>query len=133
MRFFRVKNPKKNFFCALCRAPRSLTHSRHLSAANFAQIGVLTAFLTWVMFQWMEWKTLGSFFIIWAAFEFTRKTLYRKELKCPYCGFDATWYRKDVKIARRQVEDFVKNNPQAKVFRQREEDSTNYIYPHNLQ
>lgn len=116
MRFFRVKNPKKNFFCALCRAPRSLTQGRHLTRENFLQISVLTVFLTWALFSWLEWKTLGSFFIIWAGFEFTRKALYRRELKCPYCGFDATWYRKDVRIARRQVEDFVKSNPQARVY-----------------
>lgn len=122
MRFFRVKNPKKSFFCALCRAPRTMVNVRHMSAMNFLQVGVLTAFLTWSLFSYLEWKTLGSFFIIWAVFEFTRKSLYRKELKCPYCGFDATWYRKDVRIARQHVEEFVKNNPQAKVFRPREED-----------
>lgn len=126
MRFFRAKNPKKNFFCALCRAPRSLTLERHLSSINFVQIAVLTVFLTWALFQWLEWKTLGSFFIIWAGFEFVRKTLYRKELKCQYCGFDATWYKKDVRIARRQVEEFVKSNPQAKVFRQSEDGPTYY-------
>ena len=28
------------------------------------------------------------------------------ELPCPHCGFDATWYKRDVKVARRQVLDF---------------------------
>ena len=128
MRFFKVHNHKKSFFCALCRAPRTTSNARHLNASNYFQIAVLTAFLTWTMFEWFEWKTLGSFFIIWAGFEFTRKVLYRKELKCPYCGFDATWYRKDVRIARRQVEDFVKDNPQAKVYRSARVDEDDQVY-----
>lgn len=121
MRFFKTKNPQRNFFCALCRAPRGLRYGRHLTQANYLQIVVLTAFTVWALFPLVEWKSLSSLFIYWAAFEATRKTLYRKELKCPYCGFDATWYRKDVRIARRQVEDFVKENPQAKVFRPKDE------------
>lgn len=28
---------------------------------------------------------------------------YRKEIPCPHCGFDASWYKKDVKVARRLV------------------------------
>ena len=127
MRLFKTKNPQKNFFCALCRAPRSTHNPRHLGVNNYLQITMLTAVLTWAFFPWLEWKTLGSFFIIWAGFEFTRKVLYRKELKCPFCGFDATWYRKDVRIARRQVEDFVKENPQAKVFRPRQ-DRENFFH-----
>ena len=31
---------------------------------------------------------------------------YRKEIPCPHCGFDASWYKKDVKIARRLVKEF---------------------------
>ena len=122
MSLFSVKSHKKNIFCALCRVPRTLTRARHLGPHNYLQIAVMTAFATWTLFDWLEWKTLGVYFIIWAGFEFTRKVAYRKELKCPSCGFDATWYRKDVRIARKQVEDFVKDNPQAKVFRPRDED-----------
>ena len=40
------------------------------------------------------------------------KLLYRKEIACPYCGFDATWYRRDVKKANELVKDFwLKNYP----------------------
>jgi len=128
MRFFKVKSPRKNIFCALCRAPRTLNKARHLNINNYLQMVVLTAFATWALFPLLAFKTLGAFFIIWAGFEFTRKTQYRKELKCPYCGFDATWYRKDVRIARKQVEEFVKDNPQAKVFRPRDEESDKYFH-----
>jgi hypothetical protein len=118
MRFVRKKNPVRHFFCALCRAPRDMRYGRHLSQHHYVQIAVFTAFTTWALFPWLEWKSLGVVFIYWGALEIIRKSLYRKELKCPYCGFDATWYRRDVRVARKQVEEFVKDNPDARVFMQ---------------
>ncbi len=117
MRVFKVKKPKTSFFCALCRAPRQLTYQRHLGTHHYVQIVATTVFLTWALFPYLQFKTLGLVFPLWGAFEFTRKLLYRKELPCPYCGFDATWYRKDVRIARRQVEEFFRENPAAAQFR----------------
>ena len=32
-----------------------------------------------------------------------------------YCGFDPTWYKKDVTLARRKVEEFLKQNPESPV------------------
>lgn len=117
MRFFQVKNPHASFFCACCRAPRALRYQRMTSGANLIQIAVLTSFLTWALFPWFQWKTVGSFFVLWAGFESIRKMLYRRELPCPYCGFDATWYRRDVRVARQQVETFLKEHPDSPVFR----------------
>lgn len=34
------------------------------------------------------------------------KILYRRELPCPHCGFDPTWYKKDIKLARRKIAEF---------------------------
>jgi hypothetical protein len=44
--------------------------------------------------------------IIWGLFEAAHKLLFRKEIPCPYCGFDATWYKRDVKLARKAVKEF---------------------------
>jgi len=44
--------------------------------------------------------------VVWAAFEAIYKIFFRKEIPCPHCGFDATWYKKDVKVSRRLVEEF---------------------------
>jgi hypothetical protein len=55
--------------------------------------------------------------IIWGLFESIHKSLYRKDLKCPYCGFDPKWYKKDVKLARQKVEEFLKQNPDSPVHR----------------
>ena len=55
-------------------------------------------------------KSLCMIFPAWMIMEVGNKLLYRKDIPCPYCGFDATWYRRDVKIANKMVKDFWKTN-----------------------
>jgi hypothetical protein len=107
----------RDCFCALCRTPRKLSYARHLSALNYLQIILLTAAFTWASFPLFQFKALSSVFVIWAAFEISKKLLYRKDIKCKVCGFDPTWYRKDVRVARRQVETFLKENPDSPMLR----------------
>ncbi|MCE3012505.1 MAG: hypothetical protein LW878_05500 [Proteobacteria bacterium] len=102
----------KDCYCALCRTPRVVRYSRTLKPIHYAQVTLFTVATTWLFFPWLEFKALGSFFIYWAAFEFSQKTLYRRDLKCKSCGFDPTWYKRDVKVARRQVEEYLAKNPQ---------------------
>jgi len=105
---------KKSFrecFCALCSTPRRLRYLRHLSKFHYSQILILSISFTALTYPLLSWKGLISLPIIWALFEGIHKSLYRKELKCPYCGFDPTWYKKDVKFARQKVEEFLKQNP----------------------
>jgi len=111
MRFNRIEE-KRDCYCALCRAPRVLRYGRHLGPLHYLQMALLTTVLTWALFDWLEWKTLGSFFFIWAGYEFTRKLLYRRDLRCQNCGFDPTWYKRDVRIARRRVEEHLQQNPE---------------------
>jgi ribosomal protein L37E len=59
----------------------------------------------------MKERVLFLFFFFWAIGECIRKILHRKEIPCPHCGFDMTWYRRDVRIAKKIVEDFWKKNP----------------------
>ncbi|MFP5489893.1 MAG: hypothetical protein ACLGG0_00225 [Bacteriovoracia bacterium] len=113
------KAAKRDCYCALCRSPRSMSYQRHLSPLHYLQMALLTVVLTWLMFDFLEWKTLGSFFFIWASYEFSRKLLYRRELKCTVCGFDPTWYKRDVRIARRHVEDHLREHPESAVLRAR--------------
>ncbi len=124
-----MRPASRDCYCALCRTPRALSYQRHLSPLHYAQITLLTAVLTWLMFPWLQWKTLGSFFIIWAGFEVTRKLLYRRDVKCQTCGFDPTWYRKDVRIARKHVENFLRDNPDSPLLRTRKTASAPEISP----
>lgn len=105
-RFYKVKNPQREFFCALCRAPRQMKYGRNLQGRHFLQIVLLSIIASWLLFPWFKEKSLISFFFVWIVYELVHKFLYRRELPCPYCGFDATWYRRDVNVAKRLVEEF---------------------------
>lgn len=120
-----MKKSVKECFCALCRSPRRLRYSRHLTKLHYGQILVLTLVFTAATFPFLSWKGAMSLPIIWALFESIHKSLYRKDLKCPYCGFDPKWYKKDIKLARQKVEEFLKQNPDSPVLRKvRQEENT---------
>lgn len=60
------------------------------------------------LYPLMELKGIFSFFVVWGAFEAALRVNFRKEVPCPHCGFDASWYKKDVKVARQKVDEFWK-------------------------
>ena len=105
-RFYKVKNAKREFFCALCDSPRQMKYSSHLSPKNYFQIFILSLAMGWPLFYIMSYKVVYILFINWILVEVANKVMYRKEIPCPYCGFDATWYRRDVKVARKIVNEF---------------------------
>lgn len=107
----------KDCFCALCRSPRKLRYSKYLSRLNYLQIFVLTLVITAGLFSFVGAKGALSLPIVWILFESIHKSLYRRDLVCPYCGFDPKWYKKDVRFARQKVEDFIKQNPDSPILR----------------
>lgn len=111
-RFFRVKNARHEFLCALCSSPRQMRYSKNLAPRNYAQVFLLSITLMWLLFDFMREKVIFIVPVVLIVFEVVNKMLYRKEIPCPYCGFDATWYRRDVKMARSKVEQFWKENKQ---------------------
>jgi hypothetical protein len=112
-----MKKNTKDCFCALCRSPRKLRYARYLSSKNYLQILVLTLVVSAILYPWLEFKGVYSLPIVWGLFESIHKSLYRKDLKCPHCGFDPKWYKKDVKLARQKVEEFLKQNPESPILR----------------
>ena len=113
IKFYKVKNPKKKFFCALCKSPRELRYQRTLSSRNHFQLTVLIVCLAWPSYEMLGPRSLFVLPIVYMIAEVANKILYRKNLPCPFCGFDATWYRRDVTVARKKVLDFMeKNYPQ---------------------
>lgn len=109
------KNQKTECFCAHCRSPRILRYSRRLQGRHFGQILTLGFVFTAATYNWFGFNGIYALPVIWAIFETSHKALYRKDLKCPFCGFDPTWYKKDVKLARLRVEEFLKQNPESPV------------------
>ena len=109
-RFYKVKNPSKNFLCALCSAPRNMKYSKNLKTQNYIQIALVSVAVVWALYPFIGVKSLMSVFALWMSFEIINKILYRKDIPCPYCGFDATWYRRDVKVAHQKVKDYWQTN-----------------------
>ena len=105
-RTFRYKNPKMEFFCPLCGTQRAFTINHRLTFLNYMQITVTTAVLSALLWPVAEWRSLFIVFPIWLAFELVRRALFSKEIPCPHCGFDASWYKRDVKMARKKVGQF---------------------------
>lgn len=105
-RTYRYKKPAMQFFCPLCRTERSITIHHKLTPLNYAQMVLLTGIITALAFPLGGFKTLAVFFPLWMAFEMTRRHLFSREVPCPHCGFDASWYKRDVKVARKRVAEF---------------------------
>jgi len=105
-RVYRYKNPSKTFFFPLCRTERAVTISPRLTNKNYAQILLTSIVFSALLYPLMEVRSFFVFFVVWAIFELAVRSDFKKQVPCPHCGFDATWYKKDVKVARQLVKDF---------------------------
>ena len=98
-----TKKSKSIIYCPLCRTERKIQYRSQLTPMNYLQIFTISIAVGYVLFPLMQYKVLFLFFFVWMAFETSVKVLFRKQVPCPDCGFDATWYRRDVKVARLKV------------------------------
>ncbi|MBF0313808.1 MAG: hypothetical protein HQK50_03205 [Oligoflexia bacterium] len=114
-RVYRGKRPTLEFYCPLCRSKRFLAYRSKLSRKNYAQLFTLSLVLILLCYPFMGLRALFIFFIVWGVAETILKLFFRKEIPCPYCGFDATWYKRDVRVAKRLVEEFWKNKKEGGV------------------
>ncbi len=105
-RVYKYKNKDRNFFCPLCRTERNVTTSPRLSKKNIAQITLTSVMIAAALFPFFGVESFIVFFAVWGAFELAVRSDYKKQIPCPHCGFDATTYKRNVKIARQEVVDF---------------------------
>ena len=105
-RVFKYKRSAMQFFCPLCRTERAISTGHRLTKSNYIQIAVLALSVTAVLWTFMSWRGVFSVFPIFVLFEGIKRSLFRKEVPCPHCGFDAGWYKRDVKVAKQLVADF---------------------------
>ncbi len=103
---FKFKSPLFEFFCPLCRSERALTQTYKLFFRHYIQLGLLTLVTFLLLYPLLQWRGLFVFFIYWPLFELGRRVMYRNEITCPYCGFDAVLYKKNVKMAQEGVKNF---------------------------
>jgi hypothetical protein len=80
--------------------------SPRLSKKNYLQITLTAIVFGAMLFPLFGVKSAVIFFAIWGAFELAIRSDFKKQVACPHCGFDATWYKKDVKVARQKVAEF---------------------------
>ena len=120
-RVYRYKQPFKSFYCPLCRTKRSIIHNFRLTKGNFFQIFLITIVINICVFPFTGAKGLFFIFPVWGIFEFVKRSLFKKEIACPHCGFDASWYKRDVTVAKKIVADFwIKKDGQNSVFKEEE-------------
>lgn len=87
-----------------------MKYAKNLNRKQAFQILLISVTLTWIFFPIIGPEAVFAVFLVWPIFEMVNKLLYRKEIPCPYCGFDATWYRRDVKKANELVKSFWATN-----------------------
>lgn len=67
---------------------------------------MLTTVFTLLLYSIMGFYAIYSFFIFLSTMEIFTRLYYKNELPCEHCGFDALWYKKDIKVARKLVKEF---------------------------
>lgn len=105
-RVYKYKNKDRNFFCPLCRTERNVAVSPRLTTKNHIQIILTSIVLGSLLFPIVGAESFVVFFLVWGVFELAIRSDFKKQVPCPHCGFDATWYKRDVKVARQKVADF---------------------------
>ena len=103
---YKYTKSHEKFFCPLCTTERAFTIGHKISLKNFGQIIIATLFVSLLLYPFMGFESIYSFFAVWACFEIGLRLNFRKEIACPHCGFDASWYRKDIRIAKKLIDEF---------------------------
>ncbi len=102
---YKIKRPKLEFFCPLCKTQRGFAYNERLSIKNYLQIFLATLLL----YPILGIKIFVVFLFSASIMELIKRLFFKNEIPCPHCGFDASWYRKNLNITRKKVEDFWEN------------------------
>lgn len=94
------------FLCPLCGTQRAFTLKPQIKPINYLHMAMITVVLVMGLYPWMGLKSAWLFFMVWGIYECVLRMLFKKQVPCPHCGFDASWYQKDVKVARQKVAEF---------------------------
>ncbi len=108
-RVYKFKKPVMNFFCPLCRSERFFIYNARPTMTNYLQITMFGIFMMVMTYKFLGLMSVVFFFLGWGGFELCLRILHKREIPCPYCGFDATWYKRDVRVAKKLVKDFWEN------------------------
>ena len=105
-RVYKYKNKSRNFFCPLCRTERNVSVSPRLTKKNHFQIVLSAIVLGSLLYPFFGVESFVVYFALWGAFELAIRSDFKKQVPCDHCGFDATLYKRDVRVARQKVAEF---------------------------
>lgn len=105
-RAYRYKNPRVEFFCPCCRHPRAFVSRPRLSLKHHLQAALVSLVCVLIAYPFMGARVFFLPLGVWAVFEFAVRIFFKSQIPCPYCAFDASWYMRDVRVARKKVVDF---------------------------
>ena len=105
-RVYKYKNKSRNFFCPLCRTERNVNASPRLTKKNHIQIIRCAVVLFGLLYPYFGIESFVVYFAIWGVFELAIRSDFKKQVPCNHCGFDATLYKRDVRVARQKVAEF---------------------------
>jgi hypothetical protein len=88
---------------------QSFTGFEHL------QILIGSVTVSALLYPFMGPASFFAYFFILVTVESVKKLIYRKEVVCPYCGFDPVLYTKDIKKARLKIQDHLQENKHLKL------------------
>lgn len=105
-RVYKYKNKSRNFFCPLCRTERNVSASPRLTKKNHFQILLSAIVLGSLLYPLFGVEGFVVYFALWGVFELSIRSNFKKQVPCNHCGFDATLYKRDVRVARQKVAEF---------------------------
>ena len=105
-RVYKYKNKNRNFFCPLCRTERNVNATPRLTTKNYIQIILSAIVLGGILFPFFGVESFVVFFLLLGGFELAIRSDFKKQIPCPHCGFDATSYKRDIRVARQEVAHF---------------------------
>jgi hypothetical protein len=99
------RNASKKFvFCALCGIKRQFLGHRSLTKKMWFEVLSIGSLLSVLLFPLLEFKGLISLGLVAMIYDFANMSVYRKEVRCPHCGFDPIWYRKNWRLAKTMIQ-----------------------------
>jgi hypothetical protein len=102
---FKIRNPKLEFICPLCRTQRGFAFSHKISRKSALKVFFISLFTIPFLGIW----AMALFFGLVSLLELGLRLLHKCEVPCPYCGFDASWYKRDLNTAREKIKSFWKD------------------------
>lgn len=83
------RRPNQTFFCPCCGKERGVATSSKMTTANYIQVFLTGTFFFLLTVYYIKWAAISFYFLAWIVIEFSKRAIFKEELKCPHCNFNA--------------------------------------------